>query len=333
MMPCRTLRHQHFFALHVVIAAIALAGCGSPAPAHHPECAVAGACPSSSRGVAPSGFTNNTGWSPGGTGCCDICSAAGTRKVNCFDAATCGHKTGDDDWDFLVLDQIWLPQLCRALAHGHDPTLTHLPGAVCRADATRRSSLSIHGLWPNYVGGYPQCCRHISLPQKLPLEVLTKAREEWVDPTHAAATPGKDDECAFCSMWAHETMKHGTCFAMDMIGYFKAALGLLERLQEYTRAANELLANASQVAVKTNDLIHIFAPRRVQILCDDQDANNSKSAGVFLELRTCWNRTANQQGDSDLVWIDCPGKPVGTPCPELLIAVSDVTTAQDVYVI
>lgn len=280
------------------------------------SCHVPGTCPADRGLPSPAGFTNTTGWAPDGASCCDICAARGTNTVNCFDPATCGQKTGDNDWDFLVFDQMWLPQFCTALAEGHDPTLTHPPGSTCRSDARRSTGLSIHGLWPNYINGYPQCCKHVVLDnQKLPGSIQRRAMDEWVDPTTAS-----NSSCAFCSMWAHEMMKHGTCFATDMVGYFNTSLGILDNIGTVTRRANTLLGQATQSKVRTAELHALYSPFVVQILCDGDDVRSSDSIGMFLELRTCWNRTeafsASQPRVDDLFQIDCPGKPVGTPCPD-----------------
>lgn len=282
------------------------------------SCRNQGECPAG-RGTAPSGFTNNTGWAQDGSHCCDICAVNGTQRVNCFDKATCGSKTGDNDWDFVVFDQIWLPQLCSALSQGHDPTLTHMQGTTCRNSAKRTSGLSIHGLWPNYIGGFPQCCRHVTLPEQLPMDLLEQADQEWVDPTTQAG-----DACGFCSMWAHEMMKHGSCFAADMAGYSNVSLGLLRRLERQTSKVNSILSASASFPALTSELIGAFKPYAVQMLCDPRDNRSTESTGVFLELRTCWNKTENfspaAATATELFQIDCPGKAIGAECPEFVIS-------------
>jgi len=261
---------------------LVLAGC---APQGEPVegCVVSGVCPASPRGVAKSGFTSNTGWSDGSS-CCDICE--GVKPVNCFNPPTCGSKIGDDDWDYAVLDQIWLPQLCGAFDQGHDPTLTHAPGARCRADARTRGGLSIHGLWPNYVGGYPTCCRPQTVsPHMLPAPLQILAEQAWVDPTWRDG-----DGCAFCSMWAHEHMKHGTCMADDMAGYFNVTLSLVARVQERSQKVESLLEAAVDQPISTAAIEEVYLPFSVQVVCDPRDPLATETVGVFLELRTCWNR-------------------------------------------
>lgn len=118
------------------------------------------------------GFTNDTGWSSAvSTDCCSICIPGSPSKV-CFDESDVTsdcmvNKEGKGgDFDYLMLDQIWLPQLCNALSSGHDPTLSHLDGAICNTRNTRnnQNKLIIHGLWPNYYEGFPQCCNDTNAP-------------------------------------------------------------------------------------------------------------------------------------------------------------------------
>mmetsp|Transcript_30302 Transcript_30302/g.89806 ORF Transcript_30302/g.89806 Transcript_30302/m.89806 type:complete len:132 (+) Transcript_30302:3-398(+) len=120
-------------------------------------------------------------------------------------------------------------------------------------------------------------------------------------------------------------MKHGTCLATRMESYMQVSLGLLARLKDPTAAANSLLRMAAHDPVPTKSLEELFAPYAVHMICDPQDPRSTSSVGVFLELQTCWNRTADStatelRGVSGLVQIDCPGKPVGQPCPDFVMA-------------
>lgn len=277
-------------------------------------CALPGICPKQPGGVMPSGFTNNTGWVDMNT-CCDICE--GAKRVNCLNPATCGQKTGNDDWDFLVFDQIWLPQLCAAFDQGHDPTLTHAPGTQCSTRTRRRSGLSIHGLWPNYVGGWPQCCNSVAMtPSMLPADLQLLAEEEWVDPAWRDG-----DDCSFCGMWAHEHMKHGTCLADDMASYFNATLMLNKRQRNVTEAVEAVLNQAAGQLLATAKIAAAFAPRTVEVVCDPKDPMANSTVGVFLELRSCWQRgpgfTRQQPHATLLEQVDCV---VSRPtCPDLVM--------------
>ena len=118
------------------------------------------------------GFTNDTGWMSGTSStCCDICIPGAPSKI-CFNASDVTsdcmvNKQGQGgDFDYLMFDQIWLPQFCNALSSGHDPTLSHLEGSICNTKNSRNNQnrLIIHGLWPNYEEGYPQCCNATAAP-------------------------------------------------------------------------------------------------------------------------------------------------------------------------
>ena len=90
------------------------------------------------------------GWDPSKKDCVDICSSPSS------------HNGTIGDYDYLVLEQLYLPQFCSDLLLGVDLTLSHQNvnpypfGIQCVREHT---GLSIHGLWPNYVHGFPSCCR------------------------------------------------------------------------------------------------------------------------------------------------------------------------------
>ncbi|CAE8603216.1 unnamed protein product, partial [Polarella glacialis] len=245
------------------------------------------------------------------------------------DLSTCGNKTGMNDWDFLILDELWLPQLCRALEQGHDPTLTHAGGRRCHSSAARLDGLSIHGLWPNYVGGYPSCCRRDALPAQLPEALRSAAEKRWVDPTWPSG-----DSCSICSMWGHEHMKHGSCVSRGIEDYMNLTLELSARLRPQREELERLLEDAGPGQARTADLAAIYKPWAVQVICDPLDTDNqSADVGHFLEIRTCWNRSAEVSPAevleaSQLVQIDC-GKAfrgMTAPCPEFVLSAAPPST-------
>lgn len=57
------------------------------------------------------------------------------------------------DWDYLALDQLYLPQYCRDLEAGIDDAVTHqhvdtYPKGVQCIPGRVQNALTIHGLWP-----------------------------------------------------------------------------------------------------------------------------------------------------------------------------------------
>ena len=113
-------------------------------------CFVENSCNTSSFYDKATGFTNDTGWlTSSSSSCCDICSVPDTPTKICFDlspGSNCMSKAGvSGDYDFIMLDQIWLPQFCHALNAGYDPTLSHLEGSVCNPDSSLGNKLIVHG--------------------------------------------------------------------------------------------------------------------------------------------------------------------------------------------
>jgi ribonuclease T2 len=216
----------------------------------------------------------------------------------------CLAKTGDGDYDFLLLDQIWQPQFCDMLSGGHDPTLTHLEGTTCTADAPR--DLRIHGLWPNYYNGYPQCCNSTSAPSLTldPAEVT-----QWdIFPSLQAHWAGVAplDSCAVCLTLSHEWLKHGGCYSPgDPVSYFADSLAITDLVSAATETINSLKGKT----VDTASLESLY-PRAVNILCDPHAEQPAASTGRFLEVRTCWSREREA--------IDCSPASAGQfsePCP------------------
>lgn len=232
------------------------------------SCYIAPSCTVTSSADAydnATGWTNNTGW--GGvysSSCCQICLDDMPTKV-CFNPSDpnsqCMQKAGrSGDYYYLMLDQIWLPQWCNALAQGHDPTLSHLQGSVCNTATDNSASkntapvLLVHGLWPQYEDGFPQCC-HSNSADPTPLtpsevvgwNVWPELQTYWFDPTttinettasssSSSAVLTDSSECDVCYLLNHEWLKHGTCYAADEIAtedpkqYFYAGLELYHAL-------------------------------------------------------------------------------------------------------
>ena len=152
------------------------------------------------------GFTNLTGWISSDNSCCQIC-APNTSSTVCFGdppSLNCSKKTGNEDYDYIMLDQIYLPSLCNALLQSHDPTLSHLEYSTCTPSVTSGvPKLSIHGLWPNYVDGYPQCCNSSGTLSTLNPNVVEDWTiwpdmvNNWLDPTTSAIS-SKGTNCSTC---------------------------------------------------------------------------------------------------------------------------------------
>ncbi len=250
------------------------------------------------------GFDYPGGWRDA-TSCVDICGVtpdspvARPAAVVCFNPQdeTCAAKTGDNDFDYLLFSQQWLPAMCAGLEAGYDTTVTHRAGARCLEDAPSR--LTVHGLWPNYTAGFPQCCGE-PLPldpeqvRAWPSELRQAMASEWLDPT----TSGFEE--AICEISNHEWQKHGTCAVSDVPTsgttepadrgaqqYFTAGLDLAQRLAEATRTIDGWAGST-----RSNAEIRGLYQTSIQLLCDSAKPEN------LLEIHSCWSR------DHDA--IDCP---------------------------
>lgn len=283
------------------------------------------------------GFTNNTGWSTlSEDSCCNIC-LPGTTKVTCS-GSTCDSKKGViGDYDYILLDQIWLPQWCNALQQGHDPTLSHLSGSSCNSPMIATSSkLGIHGLWPNYFGGFPQCCGDGQDENVSPLDISSLStlaiyetmQSEWLDPTNSFVN------CSVCYLWNHEWQKHGGCFSSEPEVYFWFTLNLTSILSTSSAAVESM----SGQIVKTEMLTNLYEVD-VNLICDPNDAQyGDNSVGTLLEIQTCWRYrealiaqlgvptkekilSSSSPSIEDYEMFDCPPASVSTftkPCPSLI---------------
>ena len=187
------------------------------------QCYAEFSCSTSSFYDLNTGFTNDTGWaSPSSDACCEICSVPHTPNKICFNTtpgSNCMSKTGTaGDYDFVMLDQMWLPQFCHALDAGYDPTLSHLAGSKCNNENSLPNQLIIHGLWPNYYDGFPQCCNSslVGLTPLVPSQVVKwsiwpELQAVWYDPTKTPPSSDNENtnECNICYILNHEWVKHG----------------------------------------------------------------------------------------------------------------------------
>eukprot|EP01034_Spumella_vulgaris_P027159 gene27159-33842_t len=219
--------------------------------------------------------------------------------------SNCSEKTGNADYDYVMLDQIYYPQMCNALREGHDPTLSHLSGTQCTKEITSSAvKMNIHGLWPNYYHGYPQCCHgnspvgdnstSVSTLDPLVVQKWTfypKLEQFWFDPTTSLVNM-EGVSCSTCYLLNHEWQKHGSCYSPEnQEAYFASGLEIHIYLTNATRAIEAM--NGS--VVTTSNIQNLYL-HRVNVICDPLATPPTTSiqsvedtdVGVFLELQTCW---------------------------------------------
>jgi ribonuclease T2 len=102
-----------------------------------------------------------------------------------------GHQgqTGTPgQFDYYLLTLSWAPEFC----HSHGES---------RECGGKHVGFVVHGLWPQYVNGYPESCSN-----EPGLADASSMTDIMPDP----------------SLVAHEWAKHGTCSGLNADGYFKA---------------------------------------------------------------------------------------------------------------
>ncbi|KAE9346241.1 hypothetical protein PF008_g8384 [Phytophthora fragariae] len=252
------------------------------------------------------------GWSSTNQ-CVDICSAP--SKTCLTSAADCLAKTETPgDFDYLVLEQLFVPQFCRDLLKGVDSTISHQNvdvypnGTACVASVVK-SELTIHGLWPNYNDGYVSCCNPNSTVSNQPYDaaefallesdLLSTMGDKWVDATQATTYD------SLCEIYDHEFQKHGLCYHADgddyvsaAVTYFTATLNTAERLSSATEQINKWAAQSTPQTTLAE--IEALYDHDVIVLCSSVDGNNSLSS-----IRTCYEKPSNITSEDPTTQTDC----------------------------
>ena len=279
-----------------------------PDDPYQAQCYLSPACTS----IGPpdsNGYTNASGWTCSySENCCEVC-LPNTSATVCFDNdGSCANATGDGDFDYVMLDEMWIPQFCRALMNGYDPTLSHVEGMRC---AYGSNELSIHGLWPNYVDGYPQCCNATGNLKPLnpaaveSWKIYSQLSNDWYDPTSVGS-------CGTCYLLNHEWEKHGNCYSPgEPEKYFRAGLYAYGEL----RSQNLKISSLYGTIVYTANITSLYS-KNVNVMCDPNDPNSkfylSLGIGILIEIQSCWNSQLNQidcaPPFSGKFTVPCPGK-------------------------
>jgi ribonuclease T2 len=114
-------------------------------------------------------------------------------------------KHGEEQFDFYVLALSWSPSYCAKAGTSADRQ-------QCRSGTGY--SFVVHGLWPQYVKGYPENC-----PTDQPKTVPQAMVKRYEDLTPSAG------------LIRHEWAKHGTCAGLTQHGYFEKMRAARERIR------------------------------------------------------------------------------------------------------
>ncbi|CAI5715124.1 hypothetical protein KXD40_008428 [Peronospora effusa] len=259
------------------------------------------------------------GWLPNDRQCVDICTHASSSPTCPTQDPSClAKKQRPGDYDFLVLEQLFLPQFCRALLAGVDLTLSHrnvnkYPRGIVCDPSKAVSKLTIHGLWPNYNNGFSACCNVSDTIHNEPLDPLSYAVESaellremndvWVDPTQPSSFR------TLCELYNHEFQKHGLCYAangrkdfdVSAREYFRATIHAAALYKEATVTIN-LWAAASNPKTTVAAIAALYQTR-VQILCSAVESIGGASENSFAAIHVCFSKPAN--ASAALTPIDC----------------------------
>ncbi|KAF4318792.1 hypothetical protein G195_007802, partial [Phytophthora kernoviae 00238/432] len=245
--------------------------------------------------------------------CVDICSAP-SKTCLTSDAACLAKTSTPGDFDYLVLEQLFVPQFCRDLLKGYDSTVSHqnvdvYPNGTSCVESVVKSELTIHGLWPNYNDGYVSCCNPSSTITNDPYNAADFAAaqsalsatmgEKWVDATQATTYD------TLCEIYNHEFQKHGLCYQAagdDYISaavtYFTATLNTADRLSSATEKINAWAAQSTPQTTLAE--LEALYNHDIIVLCSSVDGNNSLSA-----IRTCYEKPTNITSDGPTTQTDC----------------------------
>ncbi|POM59618.1 Ribonuclease [Phytophthora palmivora] len=270
--------------------------------------------------------------------CVDICLHVSpipicpTRDPSCL-----AKKQRPGDYDFLLLEQLFLPQFCRDLLAGVDLTISHrnvnkYPNGIVCDPSKAVSKLSIHGLWPNYNTGFSACCNVSDVIRNQPFdalgfaaesaELLTAMGEVWIDPTQSSSLH------TLCELYNHEFQKHGLCYAANgghdfefsAREYFRAAMRAAAMNEEATAMINRWAAASNPMT--TLAAVTALYQTRVQVLCSAIAPIDGGGAGNRLAaIHVCFSKPVNacavlnpidcKDSSSTAVFVPCnPGVPI-----------------------
>lgn len=171
------------------------------------------------------------------------------------------HRDGSDlradaagQFDYYAVALSWSPSYC---AKRNDP-------GQCASG--RQLGFVLHGLWPQYVNGYPQNCSTDTLPADV------RAKYSGLFPS-----PG---------LIGHEWPKHGTCSGLEPAAYFE----LSAKLKNQINIPAPYQRPAAPVRVSSADFIDAFKAAN-PAMARDAVLPFCNDGGRFLqEIHVCYDK-------------------------------------------
>ena len=175
--------------------------------------------------------------------------------------AVAADRHGSDQpgrFDYYVLVLSWSPTYC---AHEGDRRNDR------QCEARRQHGFTLHGLWPQYLDGWPQECWRGGRPW-VPDHVIDRMRD---------IMPSKN-------LIIHEYREHGTCAGLSPADYYKAARTLFERID----IPKQLETPDDPLSLSPEKIERAFLannawlrPEMISITC---------RKGALLDIRVCFER-------------------------------------------
>ncbi len=170
-------------------------------------------------------------------------------------------------FDFYLLSLSWSPDFCQL--------------KPWQPECRKQSGFVLHGLWPNYIKGYPEFCSGETLSAEVVKKYLSQFPSE--------------------SLLRHEWKKHGTCSGLTAENYFRRTQQLLEKVI----IPDDFLGKKPQ-RITINALREKFMASNLWITDSHAIIAVCRNEGRFLsEIRICLDKEGNYS-------IPCPGPIIKT---------------------
>ena len=167
-------------------------------------------------------------------------------------------------FDYYVLALSWSPSYCAGEV-GQTDNQQCAPG--------RRFAFVVHGLWPQYLKGWPEYCA---------------TRENWIPQT---LIDGMMDVMPSKKLIIHEWKKHGTCSGLSQAEYFNSARQVFGGLKIPAR----YLSPQAPVTITPEQLVVDFVKSNTGLTADmlSVQCGNATGQARLSELRLCVNKAGS----------------------------------------
>lgn len=190
-------------------------------------------------------------------------------------AAAPGGKNVPGAFDFYVLSLSWSPQHCASRSRPARPDDPQCGG-------NHAFGFVVHGLWPQYVAGYPESC---AAPQAVAPELVQRMLRIMPSPR----------------LIQHEWDKHGTCSGLPAEQYFSHTENLMASVQIPPRYRAPTELHRTTLALLRAELL-----AQNPALPQDGSSVAVVCQGEFLqELRLCYGKDLRPRACSSTVADSC----------------------------